>query len=76
MGAVVFTMSSHRQISPLGYNKTPVLQEQRSYPFHFKHLNLCHSLQELEKIPSPYVLLTSMADLSYGFARSVRREFQ
>lgn len=50
---------------------TKQFEEQRSYPFHFKHLNLCHSLQELEKIPSPYVLLTSMADLSCGFARNL-----
>jgi len=46
-------------------------EEQRSYPFHFKHINLCHSLQELEKIPSPYVLLTSQSDLSAGFARNL-----
>eukprot|EP00116_Pleurobrachia_bachei_P003319 sb/3463581/ len=50
---------------------TKQFEEQRSYPFHFKHLHLCHSLHELEKLPLPYVLLTSQADLSSGFARNL-----
>ncbi|KAL1512753.1 hypothetical protein ABEB36_002291 [Hypothenemus hampei] len=43
----------------------------RNNPFQFKHLNLCHSLQELNKVPSPKVVLASSADLEMGFSREL-----
>ena len=30
-------------------------EDNRSNPFHFKHLKLCHNLSELAKIPEPKV---------------------
>ena len=32
-------------------------EDNRSNPFHFKHLKLCHNLSELAKIPEPKVSL-------------------
>lgn len=43
----------------------------RNNPFQFKHLNLCHSLQELNKVPSPKVVLASSPDLEMGFSREL-----
>ncbi|XP_050295104.1 probable cleavage and polyadenylation specificity factor subunit 2 [Anthonomus grandis grandis] len=43
----------------------------RNNPFQFKHLNLCHSLAELNKVPSPKVVLASSADLEMGFSREL-----
>lgn len=43
----------------------------RNNPFQFKHLNLCHSLQELNKVPSPKVVLASSADLEMGYSREL-----
>lgn len=43
----------------------------RNNPFQFKHLQLCHSVQELSKVPSPKVVLASSADLESGFAREL-----
>ncbi|CAG9762168.1 unnamed protein product [Ceutorhynchus assimilis] len=43
----------------------------RNNPFQFKHLNLCHSLQELNKVPSPKVVLATSPDLEMGFAREL-----
>lgn len=43
----------------------------RNNPFQFKHLNLCHSLQELNKVPSPKVVLASTPDLEMGFSREL-----
>ncbi|KAK9729155.1 Zn-dependent metallo-hydrolase RNA specificity domain [Popillia japonica] len=43
----------------------------RNNPFQFKHLQLCHSLQELGKVPSPKVVLASSADMESGFSREL-----
>lgn len=43
----------------------------RNNPFQFKHLQLCHSLHELSKVPSPKVVLASSADLECGFSREL-----
>ncbi|XP_018322472.1 probable cleavage and polyadenylation specificity factor subunit 2 [Agrilus planipennis] len=43
----------------------------RNNPFQFKHLQLCHSMQELSKVPSPKVVLASMPDLECGFSREL-----
>ncbi|XP_066244891.1 probable cleavage and polyadenylation specificity factor subunit 2 [Euwallacea similis] len=43
----------------------------RNNPFQFKHLNLCHTLQELNKVPSPKVVLASSADLEVGYSREL-----
>lgn len=43
----------------------------RSNPFQFKHLQLCHSIQELAKVPNPKVVLASAPDMECGFAREL-----
>lgn len=44
---------------------------QRNNPFHFRHLKLCHSMSEVNKVPSPKVVLASMPDMECGFARDL-----
>ncbi|XP_035228825.1 cleavage and polyadenylation specificity factor subunit 2-like, partial [Stegodyphus dumicola] len=44
---------------------------QRSNPFQFKHVQLCHSLGELSKIPEPKVVLASMPGMECGFSREL-----
>lgn len=43
----------------------------RSNPCQFKHLRLCHSLMELNKVPSPKVVLASTPDMESGFSREL-----
>lgn len=43
----------------------------RNNPFQFKHLQLCHSLQELSKVSSPKVVLASSPDMESGFSREL-----
>ncbi|KAF2897395.1 hypothetical protein ILUMI_08780 [Ignelater luminosus] len=43
----------------------------RNNPFQFKHLQLCHSMQELAKVPSPKVVLASSPDMESGFSREL-----
>jgi cleavage and polyadenylation specificity factor subunit 2 len=44
---------------------------QRNNPFQFRHLRLCHSINELAKVPSPKVVLASSPDLESGFSREL-----
>ena len=41
----------------------------RSNPFQFRHLKLCHNMSEVNKVPSPKVVLASMPDMESGFSR-------
>jgi len=43
----------------------------RNNPFNFRHLKLCHSMQEANRVPSPKVVLASMPDLESGFSREL-----
>ncbi|RZF43077.1 hypothetical protein LSTR_LSTR001255 [Laodelphax striatellus] len=50
----------------------------RNNPFQFKHLQLCHSMAELNKVPSPkaivsmlQVVLASTPDMECGFSREL-----
>ncbi len=43
----------------------------RNNPFQFRHLKLCHNMAEVAKVPSPKVVLASMADLESGFSREL-----
>ncbi|XP_034238618.1 probable cleavage and polyadenylation specificity factor subunit 2 [Thrips palmi] len=43
----------------------------RNNPFQFKHLQLCHSIAELNKVPSPKVVLASTPDMECGFSREL-----
>ncbi|KAJ8925407.1 hypothetical protein NQ315_009239 [Exocentrus adspersus] len=43
----------------------------RNNPFQFKHLQLCHSLSELNKVSSPKVVLASSPDMESGFSREL-----
>uniref|UniRef100_A0A672GF25 Cleavage and polyadenylation specificity factor subunit 2 n=1 Tax=Salarias fasciatus TaxID=181472 RepID=A0A672GF25_SALFA len=46
-------------------------EDKRNNPFQFRHLNLCHSLADLARIPSPKVVLCSQPDLESGFSREL-----
>ncbi|CAD5125049.1 unnamed protein product [Dimorphilus gyrociliatus] len=50
---------------------TRAFEDNRTNPFQFKHLMLCHSLHELNKVPSPKVVLASSPDLESGFAKDL-----
>ncbi|XP_014210156.1 probable cleavage and polyadenylation specificity factor subunit 2 [Copidosoma floridanum] len=43
----------------------------RNNPFQFKHLQLCHSMAELNLVPSPKVVLASTPDMECGFSRDL-----
>ncbi|XP_017486353.1 PREDICTED: probable cleavage and polyadenylation specificity factor subunit 2 isoform X2 [Rhagoletis zephyria] len=43
----------------------------RNNPFQFRHMQLCHNLAELSKMPSPKVVLASTPDLECGFTREL-----
>ncbi|XP_025989927.1 probable cleavage and polyadenylation specificity factor subunit 2 [Solenopsis invicta] len=43
----------------------------RNNPFQFKHLQLCHSMAELNQVPSPKVVLASTPDMECGFSREL-----
>eukprot|EP01116_Phalansterium_solitarium_P003529 TRINITY_DN14340_c0_g1_i1.p2 TRINITY_DN14340_c0_g1~~TRINITY_DN14340_c0_g1_i1.p2 ORF type:complete len:733 (-),score=366.09 TRINITY_DN14340_c0_g1_i1:191-2389(-) len=46
-------------------------ESSRENPFAFKHIKLLHDLSELDDLPSPRVVLTSVPSLEYGFAREL-----
>lgn len=48
-----------------------MFREKRSNPFQFRHLKLCHSMAEVNKVPAPKVVLASMPDMECGFAREL-----
>ena len=43
----------------------------RNNPFTFRHLKLCHSIAEVNKVPSPKVVLASTSDMECGFSRDL-----
>ncbi|CAG5106697.1 Similar to Cpsf100: Probable cleavage and polyadenylation specificity factor subunit 2 (Drosophila melanogaster) [Cotesia congregata] len=47
----------------------------RNNPFVFKHLQLCHTMQECQAVPSPKVVLASTPDLECGFSRELFLEW-
>ncbi|BHF72564.1 cleavage and polyadenylation specificity factor subunit 2 [Sparganum proliferum] len=50
-------------------------EDQRSNPFHLRHLQLCHTLDELDFVPDPKVILASESDLRSGFSRLLFTEW-
>uniref|UniRef100_A0A0X3NZP2 Cleavage and polyadenylation specificity factor subunit 2 n=1 Tax=Schistocephalus solidus TaxID=70667 RepID=A0A0X3NZP2_SCHSO len=50
-------------------------EDQRSNPFHLRHLQLCHTLDELDFVPDPKVILASEPDLRSGFSRLLFTEW-
>lgn len=44
---------------------------QRSNPFAFRHLQLCHDLAEVARVHEPAVILASQPDLECGFSREL-----
>lgn len=46
-------------------------EDKRNNPFQFRHVQLCHNLAELEKVPEPKVVLSSVADMECGFSRDL-----
>merc|ERR1719318_1367212 len=46
-----------------------LMGEKKANPF--KHLKLCHSMTEVNKVPAPKVVLASMPDMECGFARDL-----
>lgn len=43
----------------------------RNNPFQFKHLQLCHNLNDLNNVASPKVVLASMPDIESGYSREL-----
>lgn len=46
-----------------------LFEGKRNNPFQFKHLKLCHNMNEVNKVPSPKVVLASMPDMECGYSR-------
>lgn len=46
-------------------------EDRRNNPFQFKHVQLCHSLSEVHRLPNPKVVLASVPDLQSGFSRDL-----
>jgi cleavage and polyadenylation specificity factor subunit 2 len=46
-------------------------EEQRSNPFQFKYVQLCHSLVDLQAVPDPKVVLASVPDMQCGYSREL-----
>uniref|UniRef100_A0A5K3EU55 Cleavage and polyadenylation specificity factor subunit 2 n=1 Tax=Mesocestoides corti TaxID=53468 RepID=A0A5K3EU55_MESCO len=44
-------------------------EDQRCNPFHLRHLQLCHTLDQLDCVSNPKVILSTDAGLRTGFAR-------
>ncbi|KAB7495135.1 putative cleavage and polyadenylation specificity factor subunit 2 [Armadillidium nasatum] len=44
---------------------------QRNNPFSFKHVKFCHNINDLNRLPSPKVVLSSFPDLECGYAREL-----
>ncbi|CAG9860487.1 unnamed protein product [Phyllotreta striolata] len=59
------------QIEWMSDNLMRSFEGARNNPFQFKYLQLCHSLGELSKVPSPKVVLASSPDLESGFSREL-----
>jgi len=63
--------SAKSQIEWMSEKLMRSFEGQRNNPFNFKHLKLCHSMSEVNKVPSPKVVLASMPDLECGFSREL-----
>jgi len=59
------------QIEWMSEKLMKMMGERKANPFQFRHLKLCHSLAEVNKVPAPKVVLASMHDLESGFARDL-----
>ncbi|XP_074663107.1 cleavage and polyadenylation specificity factor subunit 2-like [Tubulanus polymorphus] len=46
-------------------------EDKRNNPFQFRHVQLCHSLGELSRVPEPKVVLASIPDMQSGFSRDI-----
>ena len=49
---------SHLQVEWMSDKMMRMFEENRSNPFQFRHIMLCHSLEELAKVPDPKVCIT------------------
>jgi len=59
------------QIEWMSEKLMKMMGEKKANPFQFKHLKLCHSMAEVNKVPAPKVVLASMPDMECGFARDL-----
>ncbi|KAL3313093.1 hypothetical protein Ciccas_008309 [Cichlidogyrus casuarinus] len=50
-------------------------EDQRVNPFAFRHMQLCHTLDQLDLVPEPKVVLASLDHLQFGFARQLFAEW-
>jgi Cft2 family RNA processing exonuclease len=48
-----------------------MFEENRSNPFQFKHVTLCHSLADLAQVREPKAVLASMSDMECGYSRDL-----
>jgi len=59
------------QIEWMSEKLMKMMGEKKANPFQFKHLKLCHSMAEVNKVPAPKVVLASMPVMACGFARDL-----
>jgi cleavage and polyadenylation specificity factor subunit 2 len=46
-------------------------EDRRNNPFQFRHVQLCHNLTDLAKVPDPKVVLASGPDMECGYSRDL-----
>lgn len=60
------------QIEWMSDKLTKAFEGARNNPFQFKHINLCHTLADIYKLPAgPKVVLASTPDMESGFTRDL-----
>jgi len=52
----------------------PFMQK-RENPFEFKHVKLCQTVSEVNRIPDPKVILATPGDMDSGFSQSYKFEY-
>ncbi|KAF6032670.1 Cpsf100 [Bugula neritina] len=46
-------------------------EDKRNNPFNFRHIKCCHTMADVDQLPEPKVVLTSVPDLQSGFSREL-----
>jgi len=59
------------QIEWMSEKMSKQMGDRKANPFQFRHLKLCHSMAEVNKVPAPKVVLASLPDMECGFARDL-----
>ena len=68
---IVFSENAKSQIEWMSDKLMRSFEGNRNNPFTLKYVKLCHSMKEVEKVPSPKVVLASTPDMECGYSREL-----